>query len=215
MNEKLSRLLLGPIMVWTVVTTIFAWLPLVRIVGRPEGYHWRILGLSGEGFDGPFWLFIPLTMFAIALLYTAERGPRNRFRPLLIIWHVTVLVVIVAALIQGGADARWQGQGLYWSIPMWLAVAPAALFTIMAIVWVAVDLKGAPPKQPQPWSRTNTLRLTASLLLLVVAIVLFRFGTNYNWVTAVAIVTTVLHWLLLAWSFVGEITSSDVSFKAL
>ena len=202
MTEKLSRRLLGPVMFWTVLTTVFAWLPLVRIIGRHEGYHWRILGLAGKGLQGPFWIFIPLTAFAILLLFTAERGPRKLFRPLLIIWQLTVLVVIVDALVHGGDDAKWQGQGLHWTITMWVAVAPTAIFTIMALVWVAVDGKKGDPKQPQPWSRTNTLRLAASLVLLVVAIVLFRTGTNYNWATAVAIVTTILHWLVLAWSFV-------------
>lgn len=207
MTEKLNRRLLGPIMFWTVLTTIFAWLPLERIIGRPEGYHWGILGLAGEGFRGPFWIFIPLTAFAVLLLFTAERGPRKLFRPLLIIWQLVVLAVVVVALVYGGNDATWQGQGLSWSIPMWVAVAPAALFTIAAFVWVAID-RNVDPKTPQPWSRSNTLRLAASLVLLVMAIVLFRAGTNYNWVTAVAIVTTILHWLALAWSFVA--VSNDV-----
>ena len=45
--------LFGPLMFWTVLTTVFAWLPLVRIMARPEGYHWSILGLSGtsKGWD--------------------------------------------------------------------------------------------------------------------------------------------------------------------
>jgi hypothetical protein len=34
--------------------------------------------------------------------------------------------------------------------------------------------------------RGNTVRLLISLALLAVALLLFRAGTNYNWVTAVA-----------------------------
>lgn len=43
MNENKKNWLLGPVMFWTVLTTLFAWLPLVRIIGRPEGYNWSIL----------------------------------------------------------------------------------------------------------------------------------------------------------------------------
>jgi hypothetical protein len=42
-------------------------------------------------------------------------------------------------------------------------------------------------------------------VLLAAALVLFRAGTNYNWVTAVAIVTTIAHWILLAESFAPKL----------
>jgi len=187
-------------MFWTVLTTIFTWLPLVRIIGRPERYNWRILGLAGEGLQGPFWALIPFAAFAVLLLYTGERGPKQLFRPLLVLWQLVVLGVVVVAVVEGGYDARLQGQGLHWEIPMWVAIVPAVFFAILAVVWVK---RGGqhPASRPAPWSRANTFRLAGSLVLLAIALGLFRAGTNYNWVTAVAIVTTVMHWLVLAWSF--------------
>lgn len=202
MTEALNRRLLGPVMFWTVLTTLFAVLPLVRIIGRPEGYNWRILGLAGEGFQGPFWVFILLTVFAVLLLFTGERGPRDLFQPLLILWHLMVLGVVVASVLQGGNNAAWQGQGLHWNIPMWVVLVPGVIFTLLAGVWVIID-RQHPARRPAPWSRANTFRVAGSLVLLATAFGLFRAGTNYNWVTAVAIVTTILHWLVLAWSLAG------------
>ena len=200
MAATTNKRLFGVVMFWTVLTTLFAWLPLVRIIARPEGYTWQILGLSGSGLEGPFWVFVPLTAYAVALLYTAGRGPRAWFHPLLILWHLTVTGVIITALVQAGRDAFWQGQALHLTIPMWIIVVPTLVFTVLALVWVAQDRR-QPATPVAPWCRTNTSRLVGSLVLLMVGFVLFRTGTNYNWVTAVAVVTTVLHWITLAWSF--------------
>jgi hypothetical protein len=212
----------GPVMFWTVLTTVFTWLPLARIIGRADGYHWSILGLSGEGLSGPFWVFIPLTVFAVGLLFTAARGPRAFFYPMLILWHLTVSAVVIAAVVQGGQQAFWQGQALHLKIPLWTLAAPAVLFTAMAVVLVAVDRKRPVPRLAD-WSRNNTLKLAASLLLLMVAIVLFRLGTNYNWVTTLAVIIAIAHWITLAWSFesadeklsggAAAITEKDVEEK--
>lgn len=201
MSEAMNRRLFGAVMFWTGLTTIFGWLPLIRIIGRPEGYTWGILGLSGAGWEGPFWIFILLTIYAVALLFTAFRGPRVLFYPMLILWHLAVTAIVVAGIAMEGWDATWQGQGLHFSIPMWLLAAPFALFTSVVILWVALDhRKGGRPPVP-PWSRTNTLRLAMSVALMIVALALFRTGTNYNWVTAAAIVVTIAHWIMLIQSF--------------
>ncbi len=76
MTQKHQTYLLGPVMFWTVLTTLFAWLPLVRIIARPEGYQWSILELSGKGTEGPYWVFILLTIYVLILLFSASRGPR-------------------------------------------------------------------------------------------------------------------------------------------
>ena len=200
MNERIASRLLGYIMFWTVVTTLFTWLPLVRIIGRPEGYNWSILGLSGEGLEGPFWIFIPATAFAVLLLYSAGRGPRKLFHALLVIWHLTVTGIVVAGLLQAGFSASWQGQALHLTIPLWLIAIPCVVFTIMTVTWV-IAVRNNPAEDPAPWSQKNTFRLVGSLVLLLLGISMFRLGTNYNWVTALAVLITVAHWIILAWSF--------------
>lgn len=196
-----GKRLFGPVMFWTVLTTVFAWLPLVRIIGRPEGYQWSIGGLSGRGTDGAYWIFILLTLYALILLFTAYRGPRSLFYTMLIVWHLAVTAVVVTGTVFGGWDASIQGQGLRWILPLWILAIPCCAFAVLGIAWTVLDSRGGGAGEPAAWTRTNSGRLGASLLLLVGALVLFRAGTNYNWVTAMAIIATVLHWILLAESF--------------
>lgn len=204
MTKDTARRLFGPVMFWTVLTGIFAWLPLVRIVGRPEGYTWGILGLSGSGTEGPFWIFILLTAYVLVMLFSLQRGPRVLSYFMVVAWHGLLTAVVIAALVLGGSEASWQGQGLRFAIPMWILVVPFALFTTFAAGWAVTDHRAhrAGAGRPStPWSRANTGRLAISFVLLVLALALFRVGTNYNWVTAAAIITTILHWILLVESF--------------
>lgn len=187
----------GALMLWTIVTGIFAWLPLVRIVGRPEGYTWGILGLSGAGTDGPFWIFIVLTTWVLAMLFTTFRGPRAVAYPLLLLWHLALTGVVVASVVEGGTLATWQGQGLHFAVPMWILLVPFAGFAVLTAIWVVLDRRAGGAAVARGWSRANWVRLAASLVVLAIALLLFRAGDNYNWITAAAIVTTIGHWALL------------------
>ena len=200
MSGMTGRMLFGAVMFWTVLTTTFTILPLARIIGRPSEYYWGIMGLRGEGFDGPYWIFILLVAFALTMLFVLQRGPRALAYPMLVLWHLTVTGVVVASVMIDGMDATLQGQGLHFEIPMWMLVVPFVLFTALAIGWTMIDARG-PKREVQAWSRTNTTRLGAALTLLAVGLVLFREGNNYNWVTALAIVVTIMHWITLANAF--------------
>lgn len=193
--------LYGALMVWTVVTSLFAWLPLVRILGRAEGYTWGVLGLSGSGTDGPFQVFIVFTAWAVWMLHALVRGPRGLSYALVVPWHLLVAGVILAGLLEGGADATFQGQGLHWEIPLWILSLPFVLGAVVAVAWASGDYRTGATRVAPPWSGWNTRRLAASLALLALALVLFRAGTNYDRVTAAAIVTTIAHWIALVRSF--------------
>ncbi len=192
--------LLGLVMFWTTATTVLAWLPLVRIIGRPEGYTWSVLGLSGAGTQGPYGVFIAATAYVVTLLYVLQRGPRIVSHPMLLLWHLAATALVVYGTLQGGPAASLQGQGLHFEIPLWILSAPFVLFTVIVLLWVILDGRSG-TMRPAPWSRPNSNRLAISLTLLGVALILFRAGTNYNWVTAAAIIITITHWIMLAVSF--------------
>lgn len=78
---------------------------------------------------------------------------------------------------------------------------PFVAFAVLAAVWVVVDRRSGVAPHRHPWTRGNTLRLVASLALLGVALALFRAGTNYDLVTAAAILATIAHWIALVQSF--------------
>jgi len=193
--------LFGLVKFWTITTTVFAWLPLVRILGKPEGYQWGLFGLRGSGTDGPYWIFIVLTLYALTMLFTGSRGPRWVFYPLLLLWHLALTGAVVIGSVLGGGGAAWEGQGLHFSFPLAAVAIPFVLFTGATIVWTILDIRLGGAPAPAPWTATNTRKLLIGLTLLPLALLLFRAGTNYDWVTASAIIVAVSHWILLAISF--------------
>ena len=200
MSDAPRERLFGVVMFGTAVTSIFAWLPLIRILGRAEGYQWQIGPLGGTGTEGPFWIFIPLTAGVVLMLYAAFRLPRAVFYPMLLAWHALVASVASAGAASDPA-ATMQGQGLGFSISLGVVAAVAVGLFVLSVVWVVLDRRAGGVAPADRWLPANTRRLAASLALLLVALVLFRLGTNYNWVTSAAIFTTVAHWILLIQAF--------------
>lgn len=201
MRARSLQRLFGVLVPWTVVTGIFAWLPLVRIMGRPDGYTWRVLGLRGAGTEGPFWVFIVATGYVVGMLWTLVRGPRTLSYALVVGWHLLVTGIVIAGTLQGGAAATIQGQGLGWEIPLWVLTVPFLIGVAVAVLWAVADGRSGLTPVAGAWTPRNTRRLGISLALLVSALLLFRAGTNYDWVTAAAIVATILHWIALVRAF--------------
>ena len=138
----------------------------------------------------------------LILLFSASRGPRALFYPMLILWHLAVTAVVITATVRGGSGSGMAGPGPHWSIPMWLLAIPCGLFVVLAVALTFIDYRGT--SSPRS-SRLDAFEFWpagfASLLLLIVALILFRLGTNYNWVTGTAIVATIVHWIVLVESF--------------
>jgi hypothetical protein len=133
---------------------------------------------------------------------------------MLLLWHAVVAAVVVSGAMAGG---DMQGQGLHFSFALWLVGIPAAVFAALTVVWVVLDARAGGSPMPVAWTAGNTRKFMASLLLLGVAVVLFRLGTNYNWVTAAAILTTIGHWSLLIQSFAptGSCFKTDPRWLAI
>ena len=193
--------LFSVVMGWTIFTTVFAWLPIVRIVGRAEGYEWHIGAIGGTGTEGPWWVLVVLPVYAFTMVYTGWRGPRGLFRVLLLVWHLALAGLVVFSAVRGGFGASWEGQGLHWSVPMPIVAVPIVILTGLVVAWVIRDRRQAGLPVAAGWAAANTRKLIMAIALLPVAIVLFRLGTNYNWVTAVAILVTIPQWLLLLTAF--------------
>lgn len=196
-NQKLFKV----VMIWTIITSVFAWLPLIRIIGRPEEYYWSVGGLRGEGYSGQFWIFIPVVLLVLSMMYSAYRASRKVFYPLLVMWHLLFTGVVAHGIVQSGMDGTIEGQGLHWELPLWLFIIPCVVFLIAATSWVILDYKAGGVVSVSKWTLNNTKKLVGSIVLLIVALTLFRLGTNYNWVTALAIIFTILFWILLTASF--------------
>lgn len=202
--------LFNTVMVWTITTSLFAWLPLVRIIGRPEEYYWGVLGMRGEGTDGPFWIFILATAFVITMLYTNFRS-KNRMLAgaLLIIWQAFITGVISYAVSSSASTQTIQGQGWHWEFPIWILALPAFTFLVLAIMLVYRQHTSGKTPAITDWNKVNTRYLLASIMLLFVGCILFRIGTNYNWVTAFAILVIIVQWFLMVESFKSKPTKQS------
>ncbi len=210
--KTVQKYVLPIVMIWTVITTLFAWLPLVRIIARPDGYRWSIIGISGAGTEGPFWIFAVLMVMVLTIFIARLIGWRSLFFILLIAWHVSVTAVITAGTVTGGSNAQFMGEGLGFSLSLLILMVPCVLVTCLAAVWAVTEYRSGEEWTPSPWTNSRTGKLALSMILLIAGIVLFRAGADYNWVTAAAIITTVFHWIVLT-SALDSGSSRELNFS--
>ena len=196
--------LFGVIMAWTVFTTVFVWLPIVRAVARPDGYQWGFFGLHGEGLNGPFLVFPLLALFAVLLLGHAWWRRRGLFRVLLLAWHFGWAGLLLSVAVTHGSAARWQGRGWRFDFPIPIIAVVFTLFALVVARWAWLDwMRGELPPSPR-WTPTNTRRLIVAALLAPVAVLLFRYGSDFNWVTALAVGITVAQWVTFSEALASE-----------
>ncbi|MEM7351494.1 MAG: hypothetical protein AAF657_11850 [Acidobacteriota bacterium] len=187
--------LFGVVMAWTVFTTVFVWLPIVRALARPDGYQWGFFGLRGEGLSGPFWIFPPLALYSALLFGHAWWGHRGLFRSMLLLWHIAWAGMLIGSAFAFGNAARWQGQGWGFDFPIPIIALAYSIFTLLVILWAVLDWRQSERPEIPRWTPKNSRRLGVAVALLPVAYLLFRLGTNYNWVTALAIGVTIVQWV--------------------
>ena len=188
----------GVVMAWTIFTTVFVWLPIVRALARPQGYEWGLFGLRGVGLGRSFWIFPLLALYAALLFGHAWWRHRGLFRALLLVWHLGWTVLLTRGMLSQGLAATWQGQGWGFSVPVWIATVVYAGFALYVARWTYLDWRAEEGDPAPRWTAKNTRRLVVALTLLPVVVVLFRLGNDYNWVTALAILVTIIQWITFA-----------------
>ncbi len=203
-HRALRQRLYNLTMAWTVFTTVFVWLPIVRILARPEGYTWSFFGSSGMGRSGPFWIFPILALYATVLFAHAWWERRLLFRILLLLWHLGWTAMLTVGALTQGSAASWQGQAWGLSVPLWSAAVVFFGFTLLVAWWASLDWQLSHEKTQPAWTRKNTRRLMIALTLLPVAFLLFRWGSDYNWVTALAVGVTIIQWVTLCEAFEAQ-----------
>lgn len=200
MNISISKsqvYLFNMAIIWSLITTLFTWLPVVRIIGKPNEYYWGVFGMAGEGTNGPFWIFIIGSCYAVLLFYSAFRVETRRYAYFLIlIWNAFVLYLIMYGVLSS-IENTIQGQGLHWEFSIWFLLIPATLFTVISVVWIIKESQNGMHFKVTAWNFQNSIRLMVSLALLLLAIFLFRTGDNYNWITSAAIIVTIVQWVML------------------
>lgn len=200
--KKTGLDLRGVVLAWTILTTTFAWTPTMRLLLKPEISHWSLFGVGGSGSAGPFWILPLVAMAALLLFYIEGRGRvRPVFHGLLLVWHLSLVAILVYGSVRHGADARFMGAAWGVTIPLPLLTVPFAIFAALAVLLVARERRGSLPVPALAWGQIHWGKLGLAGLLLPVAFIFFRLGEGYDGLVKIAIVATVLQWILLAEAF--------------
>lgn len=170
----------------------------MRLLLKPEISHWNVFGIAGSGRTGAFWILPLAAMTALFLFYLEGRGRlRPLFHALLLAWHLPLTAAIIYSSVRE-RGATFMGAAWGVEIPLFVLALPFALFSILAVVWVAWEMRGSLPVVKGGWTQVNWRMITVSALLLPVALVFFWLGEGFDGRTKIAIVVTVLQWILLA-----------------
>jgi hypothetical protein len=198
--------LLRALLIWTGVTTLFTWLPLVRSVMDGPTYEWGGsfwgVGFHGRGLCGDFWVLPLAAAFALAMLWLGWRGARFPFHPLLVAWHVPAGIRATYFSITRPEDFRFRGDtlgidfSLAWAGPLFFGG-----FGLLAMWWVVRDWRSrrAGPRVAVsvPWTRAGTILLAIAAALLPAQFFLLHYGPPHDRTDAVGVFLTIAQWILI------------------
>lgn len=194
--------LLKAILIWTMLTLLIVWLPLVRGLMDGESYQWGNLfwgfQIAGRGVHGDYWLLVLQALLGVALLYLGWRGTQQPFHWLLLLWHVPLGAQATYYALSSPEDFRFRGDTLGVDVSLaWVGPLFFGGFALASILWVVRDLKRGQAKVAPSWDRANRLLLLISISLLPIQFVLLRYGPPHGARDQVGVVLTMLQWVLI------------------
>lgn len=215
MPRKPDRILKA-LLVWTSVTTVIFWLPLVRCLFDGTSYQWAFSpGIGGRGLRGDLWFPALGSAYATAMLWLGWRGARRPFHWLLLAWHGFLAGGATYLTLSSPESFRFQGDTL--GIDVSLAVAGPVLFGgffLLAAVWSVRDPRRDRPRGVPAWTPANGRRLAMLLALLPVQFLLLRFGEPHGTTDAVGVLLTIGQWLALGWALAPRPAEGDPQSQA-
>ena len=197
--------ILRAILVWTAITMILVWLPLVRGVMDGESYQWGRsfwgMQFGGSGLRGDYWLLVIQALFGITLLYLGWRGAQQPFHWLLLLWHVPLGVQAFYDSITSPEDYRFRGDTLGVDVSLaWVGPMFFGGFALLSVFWVVRDLRKRREKVVVEWTRANRIFLLIVLALLPIQFMLLRFGPPHGPGDQAGVILTMVQWLLINWA---------------
>ena len=207
--------LLKAMLLFTWVTLIIVWLPLVRGLMDGDSYVWgnSFIGmqLGGRGLHGDYWLLVVQAAFGILLLYLGWRGARQPFHWLLLLWQIPLAAQACYNAFTSPEDYRFRGDTLGVDVSLaWVGPLFAGGFALLSILWVARDLQTRRNKTVPDWGRPNFIFLAIALVLLPVQFMLLRFGEPMSTNDQVGVLLTITQWVLIYLALVPWSTRSRV-----
>ena len=194
--------LLKAILIWTMLTLLIVWLPLVRGLMDGESYQWGSsfwgFQAGGRGVQGDYWLLVLQALFGITLLYLGWRGAQQPFSWLLLLWHVPLGVTATYNALSSPEDYRFRGDTLGVDVSLaWVGPLFFGGFALLSVLWVVRHLRIGREKETPQWNRANRVLLLIAVGLIPIQFVLFRYGEPHGPTDQVGVILTMLQWLLL------------------
>ena len=203
------------ILIWTMITMILVWLPLVRGVMDGESYKWggTFWGMqfSGSGVRGDYWVLILQALLGITLLYLGWRGAKQPFHWLLLLWHVPMGVQAFYDAITSPEDYRFRGDTLGVEISLaWVGPLLFGGVALLSLFWVVRDLRRSRDRVIVEWTRANRIFIFVVLCLLPIQFVLLRFGEPHGPGDQAGVILTMVQWVLITLALVPWSKGRDV-----
>jgi hypothetical protein len=201
MSWKPDRLLKA-ILIWTMLTFLLTWLPLVRGLMDGDSYQWGNsfwgFQLGGRGVHGHYWVLVLQALFGIALLYLGWRGAQQPFSWLLLLWHIPLGVQATYDAFSSPEDYRFRGDSLGVDVSLaWVGPLFFGGFALLSILWVVRNLKLRRERVVLEWARANHVLLLVAVALLPIQFVLLRFGEPHGTGDQLGVILTMLQWVLI------------------
>lgn len=192
--------LLKAILIWTAITAVIIWLPLVRGLMDGSAYQWGSafwgVQLGGRGVGGNYWVLPLQAGFVIWLLYLGWRGAKQPFHWLLLLWHLPLSIGVASIAIRYPDDFRFRGDTFGVDVSLaWAGPLLFSGFALLSVIWVARDLRRNQPREIVPLQRSNRVLLAIMLSLLPVQFFLLRFGEQHGTTDQIGVLLTLLQWV--------------------
>ena len=201
MRWKPDRIL-KVILIWTMITLLFTWLPFVRAVMDGDSYQWgnSFFGfdVGGRGVHGYYWIVALQALLGLAVLVLGWRGAKPPFHWLLLLWHILLGAQAIYNALKFPEDYRFRGDTL--GIDVSLAWVGPLLFggcALLAIWWVVRDLRRADIRVSPEWNRANIILLSIAATLLPIQFVLLRFGEQHGTHDQIGVILTILQLVVI------------------
>jgi hypothetical protein len=194
--------LLKAILIWTILTLIIVWLPLVRGLMDGDSYQWGNSAwgfqFSGRGLGGDYWFLLLQAAFGLILLYLGWRGARQPFHWLLLLWHIQLALQAIYNSWTTPEDYRFKGDTLGVDVSLaWVGPLLFGGFALLSIWWVVRDIKSGQRRTTLQWTLANRVLLLIAVSLLPIQFVLLRFGPQHGPGDQAGVILTMLQWVLI------------------
>lgn len=194
--------LLKAILIWTVLTLIIVWLPLVRGLMDGASYQWGNSAwgfqFGGRGLGGDYWFLLLQAAFGLILLYLGWRGARQPFHWMLLLWHIQLALQSIYNSWTSPEDYRFKGDTLGVDISLaWVGPLLFGGFALLSIWWVVRDIKSGQQRTAPQWTLTNRVLLLIAVSLLPIQFVLLRFGPQHGPADQAGVILTMLQWVVI------------------